>query len=595
MPSFERIANALFGSRRAELDDVATDATTRTYIGTAVTDSTDGTVEVDLGGDVTLPDDIVDDDGNVIEEYGGTGIEVPTGPNVQQGDEVVVTLVGGGDLKEPIVTAVAGAGDRTMNVARAANAIAEAAQAVADAVNQHFWPDSNGIHVTEVTQEDFARQPQGKNILINSLGMLLRDAETWFAQFTSGVVAFYDGFGNAASNIFASFGRSGAQIGYADKSHMVMDYHSMSMVDKDGSTYFDVRDLRDEDGRVLDSVDFRGDGERVTFTTSIPIASLVRVEIDGIETTDYTYSEPDEGEYAYTFATAPESGALVEFFHVISTDGTYKTFAMGHGAASEGRHSYAFGRDAYTRGEDAIAIGHGASIDEEALPDVMALGRYNCKNMDEDVEIWDHAVIFGNGTDDANRSNAGVANWDGSVMFGEVIATDKVTITDVSETRNTAGLLATGSRRGVTANGDWLVWDDSNGTHVRDWEPRILSQETSSSISVPNATDRSIVTLQINEPGCWLLIAHVVFNSNATGRRVMGITTAANASLGTGASSPIITQAPVSGGATAMTVIDVVSVGWTGGLTRYLTVYQNSGGALNCQGSIKAVRVMMPA
>ena len=106
MPDIDRLAQALFGGKRAESQEVATDATTRTYIGTATSDSEGGTVTVDLGGDVTLPDDMEG------VEYGASGVEVPTGPGVREGDEVIVTLVGGGPLKTPMVTGVAGEGDR---------------------------------------------------------------------------------------------------------------------------------------------------------------------------------------------------------------------------------------------------------------------------------------------------------------------------------------------------------------------------------------------------------------------------------------------------------------------------------------------------
>ena len=106
MADIDSLAAALFGTRRAETQEVLTDATTRTYTGTAVTDSEDGTVMVDLGGDVTLPDDV---DG--ISEQSAEGILVSTGPGVRAGDEVIVTLVGGTPLKTPMVTGVAGEGD----------------------------------------------------------------------------------------------------------------------------------------------------------------------------------------------------------------------------------------------------------------------------------------------------------------------------------------------------------------------------------------------------------------------------------------------------------------------------------------------------
>lgn len=127
MTDIDSLASALFGSKRAETQEVLTDATTRTYVGTALSDSKDGTVMVDLGGDVTLPDDV-----EGVSEHSAEGIEVSTGPGVRAGDEVVVTLVGGTPLKTPMVTGVAGEGDGQDARIAIASAAAEAAWDWAD-------------------------------------------------------------------------------------------------------------------------------------------------------------------------------------------------------------------------------------------------------------------------------------------------------------------------------------------------------------------------------------------------------------------------------------------------------------------------------
>lgn len=53
--------------------------------------------------------------------------------------------------------------------------VADAADRVAKAVNQHFFADDSGIHVTQVTQEEWEDDQTGPNVLINSLGQLFRD------------------------------------------------------------------------------------------------------------------------------------------------------------------------------------------------------------------------------------------------------------------------------------------------------------------------------------------------------------------------------------------------------------------------------------
>ena len=90
-----------------------------------------------------------------------------------------------------------------------AQSIAEQAQAVADAIGQHFFADTNGVHVTEAEGDPTTEH----NILINSLGILLRHAVNPLVSITQSAIAFYDGLGSAAANVVASFGADGARVG----------------------------------------------------------------------------------------------------------------------------------------------------------------------------------------------------------------------------------------------------------------------------------------------------------------------------------------------------------------------------------------------
>lgn len=213
----DSLAQALFGSKRAETQEVSTDGTTRTYTGVALTDSEDGTVVIDLGGDVTLPDDLYDSEGNVVAEWDGVGVEMPTSPQVSAGDDVIVTLMGGSATKMPMVTSSAGSGDRMRALVNAAQTVASAAQAVADAVNQHFFADTSGIHVTEATQEDWDESHTGANVLINSVGQLFRDGLnnllTLTTQNGARALTIWDGLGNAAGNVLATFGPNETHLG----------------------------------------------------------------------------------------------------------------------------------------------------------------------------------------------------------------------------------------------------------------------------------------------------------------------------------------------------------------------------------------------
>lgn len=104
----------------------------------------------------------------------------------------------------------------SVTVSEDAESVATVAQDALDAANatgQHFWSDSDGIHVTEVTQEDWNVNHNGANVLINALGQLFRDGLNNLLGVLPSGLAIYDGNGNAQSNIVASFTSSLIEIG----------------------------------------------------------------------------------------------------------------------------------------------------------------------------------------------------------------------------------------------------------------------------------------------------------------------------------------------------------------------------------------------
>jgi hypothetical protein len=186
-------AGMLFGGIRT-----APDATTVTATGAGA--SEDGEVGITLDADVTPAEDT-----GVDGETDQTIIDLPTSPDVDEGDEVIVTLVGDGPLKTPVVTANPGSGDRMRALANSAKTVADAAQAVANAINQHFWHDDSGAHVTMATQDEWEQEQSGPNSLWNALGMLFRDGLNNLLAILPSGVAIYDGNGNDEENVVASF------------------------------------------------------------------------------------------------------------------------------------------------------------------------------------------------------------------------------------------------------------------------------------------------------------------------------------------------------------------------------------------------------
>lgn len=387
-------------------------------------------------------------------------VELPCTPAVSEGQFVDIAIVNG----MPTVIGASGSGDAVAAAADAAETAATAAQAVANAVNQHFWqratnPDGAGagVFITEVTQEDFTdptspNYQSGANQLSNSAGILLRDGLTNFAQLTPGETAFYDGTGNNASNVVATFGTSGSVIGKAAESHAFIDYRSLQLVDKEGSTFFKAADLRDSSGHATITETLVGHQSTLEYRVTLPVTTAAdcSVTVNGVPV---TFSVSD-GDRTFTLDNAPAEFSTVEITY-ITTDQKAKLYSLGFRTGAEGpmslavgdasnaaggysyaggRGATAWGRTAYAMGDHPTAWGY-ASVAEgnytTAFGDSCraqnqgtiangnaqtALGRYNTADTTS-------AVIIGNGTANNARSNALTVDWSGNVnAAGNAIA-----------------------------------------------------------------------------------------------------------------------------------------------------------------------------
>ena len=78
--------------------------------------------------------------------------------------------------------------DAVEGIATSASATAVTAKTIAEGVNEHFWHDNTGAHVTEVTQEEWNEPTDpnyhsGGNTLITTQGMAIRNGLTNLAEF----------------------------------------------------------------------------------------------------------------------------------------------------------------------------------------------------------------------------------------------------------------------------------------------------------------------------------------------------------------------------------------------------------------------------
>ena len=86
------------------------------------------------------------------------------------------------------------------------------AEDIAEATSQHFWADTDGVHVSSEADLPTAT----RNAIFNSLGMLFRKGANILLGILTGTnpkVAIYDGQGNSDENIVASFGADGIRLG----------------------------------------------------------------------------------------------------------------------------------------------------------------------------------------------------------------------------------------------------------------------------------------------------------------------------------------------------------------------------------------------
>ena len=419
------LARALFGTNKTDAPSV------NRISGTATANSENGTVTVQL------------EDGDVVE-LGTIG-------SVRSGQTVTIHVQG----NSAQVVAAEGWGDALQD------SVDEAVE-VANATGQHFWEDDNGAHVTEVTREEWedssgANYHAGYNSLWNSLGLLFRKALNNLVAITQSAVSFYDGNGNNAANVTASFGSSGAQVGKSGDSHLVLDSRSLSLVDYGGSTFFEAVDMRDSTGHSTVVQEFVGDGSTTSFSLS-PNAST---------TTGMTVSVSDSSGGTVTkyttrveFSTAPTSGATITVTYDTASDkmkhytlgtrasgstGGEYSVAMGNGNAANGTYSVAEGSGTAAYAPNSHAMGNGTIASGN---NQLVIGQYNAPNPIQ-------PFIVGNGGSSSSRQNAltvglnGRLTIAGEMYFGSTSFADRFTTEMHSES---TGSISAGGTKWVTVD-----------------------------------------------------------------------------------------------------------------------------------------------
>lgn len=351
---------------------------------------------------------------------------------------------------------VEGIANTALSTANTAASDASTALAAAQAVNNYFWHDSSGAHVTEVTKTVYQSDPPnaGGNTLIDSTGMTIYDGTT----------------------ALASFGASGAQVGQSGSGHTNVASSGLTVYGNNGSD-------------LLANIGY-GPGNNDQGTTSnAPYFSLGgRIgtvgnwsTAEGLNTTAsaaYSHAEGHgttasgiESSHAEGYnTTASVLGAHAEGSGTIASTGTgahaegYGTTAAGAGAHAEGQgttanggyshaegknttadnggHAEGFGTSAdnggHSEGQNTVATGsntHASNLGTKAVAKSQTtIGEYNVADPNGNaLTRGDYAFIIGNGTADNARSNALTVKWNGdTTTAGDVSAVDGNFSGDVS-------------------------------------------------------------------------------------------------------------------------------------------------------------------
>lgn len=295
--------------------------------------------------------------------------------------------------------------DAVEGIATSASATAVSAKTIAEGVNEHFWHDSTGAHVTEVTQEEWNEPTDpnyhsGGNTLITTQGMAIRNGLTNLAEFGA---------------TGATIGVSGAQI-----AHLGYGPGTDSGGGTSNAPYYTL-------------------GVRGGTVGNYSVA-------EGYNTTASGYASHSEG----TSTEATYGSAHAEGIQTHATSGAAhaegdSTIASGNSSHAEGANTQATGEISHSEGLGTEASGfwtHAQNCwtvaDQTAQT---AIGAFNTKNNTNNL------FVIGNGNDDNARSDAFEVD-----VYGNVEA---------------AGSVSGGDDFILTANDNGLYGTKTDGTTQR--------------------------------------------------------------------------------------------------------------------------------
>lgn len=288
--------------------------------------------------------------------------------------------------------------DEVETIANTALSTANNAINLADGVNQHFWYDSAGAHVTEVTQDEYIDDPTtaGGNTIITSEGIGIRNGTTQLAAFTD----------------------SGAQIGRNGEANTTITSNGITFKSKGGAVAGRILSNAAASGTVVND-NFANPLHKGTFSLALSQAATAGTttpcnvyiytvnggSLNQIGVCDYAENGGIQSlDVAYN-AVVPRTTNVVAYVTLTNTG--YLNVEM---------------LSPYAQTEVIVEVYYYASVE---IPTVsfgqettaesgnqFAIGKYNVADSADA-----YAFIIGNGTADNARSDALTVDWNGDVRL----------------------------------------------------------------------------------------------------------------------------------------------------------------------------------
>lgn len=421
-----------------------------------------------------------------------------------------------------------------------------AAQDAAATIEQYFWHDSNGAHVTTTPKDQFIANPTGGNTVIDSDSIEFKDGATSLAE----------------------FGISGARIGQISGKNVLMDSNGINI----------------NNGPDLTLANFTGTGASFS-TSSLQNAVKIRTgtaygQIGGQiafgGSNDNTITGTSKNGYS-DLSVILETG--------IETGNPHTVHGIGFRANSTANGKYAWldlNPEEGSTIESHTSTGKGASLilDNDGGVSLLA---YNSSN---EGAIWINPTSISLSVPvEMERSAPRIDLIDEST---------EQTLRVLANSNGNKGLFFPTSDTASSSN-YWLIRSDVDGVLYLGKAPKIGSHDSvigtvkTANDTVSNLASSTDIAKQTSAKlalgaGTWVITGTVRYTSNATGRRSI------NLYAGTDAYEATFVTVPAASGTTTKIQTTLVTA-QSSDFTVYIGMQQNSGSALNGQWYIRAVRI----